>query len=111
MLLNENEIKLLFDINECCVNIHEFISSVASFREYTNNKIIKKAIERDLITIGEAIVKLNKISNLELKNQEKIRAFRNRLVHDYNGTSDELVWIAVIRHLPELHNEVKTYLD
>jgi uncharacterized protein with HEPN domain len=111
MLLNEEEMKLLFDINECCVNINEFVLTTNSFKEYEQNKMVKKAIERDLITVGEAIVKLNKISSLILTNQEKIRAFRNRLVHDYNGTSDELVWVAVTRHLPNLHNEVKTYLE
>jgi len=111
MPLSEEETKLLFDINECCVNIREFVSGITSYGEYTTNKIIKKAIERDLITIGEAIVKLNKISELTLTNQEKIRAFRNRLVHDYSGTSDELVWVAVTRHLPILHNEVKNYLE
>ena len=76
MLLNEEEMKLLFDINECCVNIHEFVLTTNSFREYEQNKMVKKAIERDLITVGEAIVKLNKISSLILTNQEKIRAFR-----------------------------------
>lgn len=111
MPLSEGETKLLFDINECCNNIREFVSGIASFKEYTANKVIKKAIERELITIGEAIVKLNKLSELTLTNQEKIRAFRNRLVHDYSGTSDELVWVAVTRHLPTLHNEVKNYLE
>lgn len=111
MQLSEEEMKLLFDINECCMNICEFVSNIKSFGEYEQNKMAKKAIERDLITVGEAIVKLNKISSLVFTNQEKIRAFRNRLVHDYNGTSDELVWVAVTRHLPNLHNEVKTYLD
>lgn len=110
MLPSEEELKLLFDINECCVNIQEFVTEVSSYTNYEKDKKIKKAIERDLITVGEAIVKLNKISTITFENQEKIRAFRNRLVHDYNGTSDELVWVAVTRHLPNLHNEVKKYL-
>jgi uncharacterized protein with HEPN domain len=111
MPLKEEEMKLLFDINECCVNIKQFVSGVTSFTEYERNILVKKAIERDLITIGEAIVKINKISSITLANQEKIRAFRNRLVHDYNGTSDELVWVAVTKHLPALHIEVKKYLE
>ena len=111
MRLSDEEMKLLFDINECCFNISEFVSRVKSFKEYESDKLVKKAIERDLITIGEAIVKLNRFSKLIFTNQEKIRAFRNRLVHDYNGTSDELVWVAVTRHLPGLHNEVKIFLE
>lgn len=111
MSLSDDEMKLLFDINECCVNINEFILNINSFIDYAQNKLVKKAIERDLRTVGEAIVKLNKISNLTLANQEKIRAFRNRLVHDYNGISDELVWVAVTRYLPGLHKEVKLHLE
>jgi len=67
-------------------------------------------VERRLIIIGEAVSKLIQIDPNEVfEEAEKIRAFRNRLVHSYDNTDDTLVWAIIHNHLAPLRKlaEVK----
>ncbi len=36
---------------------------------------------------------------------------RNRVIHGYDKTDDEIVWGTIIRHLPKLKSEVIELLD
>ena len=110
MLLKE-ELKYLWDIKNCCLKIEKFIIGIKNLKEYKENELVKSAVEREIITISEAIVKFQKISKVEIENAQKIKAFRNRLVHDYEKIDDSIVWVIVTRHLNELKKEVSTYLD
>ena len=55
--------KYLYDIITSINSIHEFLGSNRDFNEYKRNKLLRRAIERELEIIGEAanrILKLDK---------------------------------------------------
>ncbi len=60
------------------------------FEDYVNDTKTKRAIERDLEIIGEAVNRiLKKDKTFKLKNSEKIIGTRNRIIHGYdNGWFD-----------------------
>jgi uncharacterized protein with HEPN domain len=83
--------------------IDQHLRGVDSFEKYAASETVKDAVERRLITIGEAVSKLIQIDPNDVFNEaEKIRAFRNRLVHSYDSTDDTLVWAIIRNHLPPL---------
>lgn len=82
------------------------------FEEYTSDIKTKRAIERNLEIIGEAVNRiLKKNKAIKLDNAEKIIGTRNRIIHGYDKISDDLIWSIVINHLPKLKEEVSRLLD
>lgn len=70
--------------------------------------ILKRAIERDLEIIGEAINRILKEDpEFPLNNAKKIIGLRNQIIHGYDAISDQNIWGIVINHLPVLKMEVE----
>lgn len=95
---------ILRSINE----IFEFLPEKKDFFEYQKDLKTKKAVERNIEIIGEAV---NRISNykkcdIKIKNATKIIGTRNRIAHEYDNISDEVIWTIVVRELPKLKEEV-----
>ena len=59
MQLNERDTSYLWDISEACKDILQFIRDV-SFKEFSEKKIIRYAVERQILVIGEAAKMLSK---------------------------------------------------
>ena len=55
--------KYLFDIQESINSIDNFIGQNKNFNEYIANKLLRRAVERELKIIGEASTNLKKIDN------------------------------------------------
>jgi uncharacterized protein with HEPN domain len=86
------------------------------FFKYRENLMLKRAVERDLEIIGEAINRiLKKDSSFENKitNAKLIIGLRNQVIHAYDSISDENIWSILINHLPKLKDEIEilTELD
>ncbi|SFU12265.1 Uncharacterized conserved protein, contains HEPN domain [Algoriphagus locisalis] len=98
----------LEDINRSIDEIFEFLPEKRDFFEYQSDLKTKKAVERNIEIIGEAINRIskNKSSQFEIKNAQKIIGTRNRIAHEYDNISDELIWTIIIRELPKLKKEV-----
>ncbi|MFP4047667.1 MAG: DUF86 domain-containing protein [Bacteroidales bacterium] len=110
----DNEIKTwLYDILQSINEIESYYEDEPrKFEEYVSDIKTKRAIERDLEIIGEAVNRiLKKDKEFHLPNAEKIIGTRNRIIHGYDKVSDDLVWSIVINHLPKLKEEVKRLLD
>ena len=58
--MNDEIKKYLTDIINSCLSIEEFSKDVLSFSDYENNKMLKRAVERELEIIGEALNKASK---------------------------------------------------
>lgn len=83
--------------------VDQHLADIGSYEEYTSNITVKDAVERRLITVGEAVNKLVLLDPDEvIEDAQKIRAFRNRLVHSYDSTDDTMVWAIIRNHLPLL---------
>lgn len=103
----------LYDILQSINEIESyFAGKKKSFEEYKSDIKTKRAVERDLEIIGEAVNRIRKIdSSIEINNAEKIVATRNRIIHGYDNVSDELIWAIIINHIEKLKVEVDTLLN
>lgn len=109
----DREIKAwLFDIQKAIEEIELFIPpGNRLFENYKNDLKTKRAIERNLEIIGEAVRRiLEKDSSVEISHSKKIISLRNRIIHGYDVISDELVWGILINDLPDLKAEIISYL-
>ena len=71
----------------------------------------RRAIERNVEIIGEAVNRIDqKDNNIILSNSRKIIDTRNRIIHGYDTVSDEIIWSILITHLPILKIEVEKHL-
>ena len=109
----DNNIKTwLFDILSSINEIESyFIETPKMFEIYQNDLRTKRAVERNIEIIGEAMSRiLKENSGIEISNSRKIVDVRNRIIHGYDSVSDDVVWGIVIRNLPVLQKEVQILL-
>lgn len=65
--------------------------------------MLQDAVERNLITIGEAVNHLlKKYPDIKISNARRIVDTRNKLTHGYDEIENVQVWSIVIKHLPIL---------
>lgn len=101
----------LLDIQEAIDEIFLFIGEKRNFITYQEDLKTKKAVERNLEIIGEAINRILKAdTSIQIKNAKEIIGTRNRIIHSYDKISDEVIWTIVSRELPDLLEEVKTLM-
>ena len=74
--------------------------------------ILKRAIERDLEIIGEAVNRiLKRDAEFSLENAKRIIGLRNQIIHAYDSISDENIWAIIQKHLPILKNEIEGLIN
>jgi uncharacterized protein with HEPN domain len=77
------------------------------FLEYKNDLKTKKAVERNLEIIGEAMNRILKVnSDFPIDNAKNIIGTRNRIIHSYDNISDDVIWTIVVRELPLLRKQI-----
>ena len=104
--------KYLHDIKESIESINAYLGGNRNFSEYQNNKMLRRAVEREFEIIGEAMKMLTNLDeNIPISSKQQIIGMRNRVIHGYDKIDDEIVWGTIVRHLPSLHNEVCKLLE
>ena len=108
----EKEIKVwLSDIKQAIDEINQFLPEQKIFQEFQRDLKGKRAIERNIEIIGEAVNRiLNVNSDIEITNSRKIVDTRNRISHGYDNVSDDIIWAIIIRDIPILQIEVDALL-
>ena len=102
----------LLDILQCVDEINQFLGENRDFIAYKKDLKTKKAVERNLEIIGEAVSRILKIEpNFKLENAKNIIGTRNRIIHSYDNISDEVIWTIVCRERPELKSQVEKFLN
>ncbi len=102
----------LLDIQRSIDEIFEFLGERRDFIAYQKDLETKKAVERNLEIIGEAVNRILKTdSSFPLENAKNIIGTRNRIIHSYDNISDELIWTIVCRELPKLKAQVDNLLE
>lgn len=90
-------------------DVHYAASSVIkltdgkTLRDYTSDEPLRWAIERQMITIGEALrnaIDLDPALSQHFPDARTIIAFRNRVVHGYFNLDNETVWGIIVNDLP-----------
>jgi uncharacterized protein with HEPN domain len=109
----DNTIKTwLYDILSSINEIESyFIDRPKEFKAYKNDLRTKRAVERNIEIIGEAMNRILKEDDeIIISNSRKIVDVRNRIIHGYDSVSDDVIWGIVIKHLPILQKEVEEML-
>lgn len=102
----------LQDINRSIEEIYLFLPSKKNFIEFQKDLKTKKAIERNLEIIGEALNRILKEKpDINITNSRKIVDTRNRIIHGYDSVTEDIIWLIVIKYLPVLKNEVENLLQ
>jgi uncharacterized protein with HEPN domain len=109
----DNDIKVwLYDILNSIVEVESFFNDeTKEFLQYQNDLRTKRAVERNIEIIGEALSRiLKRDETITISNSRKIVDTRNRIIHGYDTVSDDVIWGIVIKHLPILRVEVQILL-
>ncbi len=110
----DREIKTwLFDIVSAISEIDSFFEEGNKmFEKYEKDIKTKRAVERNLEIIGEAVKRiLDRSDTISLSNARKIIDTRNRIIHGYDTISDDVIWGIIIKHLPKLNTEVELLIN
>ncbi|MFD2162465.1 DUF86 domain-containing protein [Paradesertivirga mongoliensis] len=102
----------LYDMLNAISEIESFFIDIPKdFNHYKSDLRTKRAVERNIEIIGEAMNRiLKKDNSFTISNSRKLVDVRNRIIHGYDSVSDEIIWGIVIRHLPLLQEEVEKML-
>jgi uncharacterized protein with HEPN domain len=91
--------------------IFEFLGENRDFFTYRDDLKTKKAVERNLEIIGEAVNRiLKKDENFPIRDAKNIIGTRNRITHSYDNISDEVIWTIIVRELPSLKIQIDDFL-
>ncbi len=103
--------KYLFDIKTSIDSIFSYLGEERNFIEYQNNKLLRRAIEREIEIIGEAMNRILKIEpTIQIENARQIVDTRNWVIHGYDKVDDVVIWGIVSKHLPKLKEEIEALL-
>lgn len=95
------------------------IQEIESFRQdeyptlevFRANVLVKRAAERNLEIIGEAVNRILKEDpDFPITDAYRIIGLRNQIIHGYDSISDENVFSVIVNHLPLLKTEVEQLL-
>jgi len=104
--MTERGIKYLSDIVMAIDLIFEFTFEY-DFSKYEKDRKTQSAVERQLAIIGEALNQIKKNEEtISLQNDRQIIAFRNRLIHAYDGLDNSIIWVIIKKYLPPLKLEI-----
>jgi len=110
--MDERVEKWLYDIRLSIEEIDNFFhDNERTFDAFRQNLILKRAIERNLEIIGEAVNRIiSRDPNVAIENAKKIVGLRNHIIHSYDNISEETVWSIVINNIPKLKKEIDSLL-
>lgn len=109
----DNDIKAwLYDILNAIMEIESFFNETPKeFLYYKSDIRTKRAVERNIEIIGEALSRiLKRNETIIITNSRKIIDTRNRIIHGYDDVSDEVIWGILLLHLPILQIEIQELL-
>jgi uncharacterized protein with HEPN domain len=101
----------LFDIVQSIEDVSLFMASVHSFEAYQKDKLIKRAVEREIEIIGEAMNRVLKIDPLiGIPKAREIVSTRNKIIHGYDEVDDTIIFVIATKHLAILKSHIEGLL-
>jgi uncharacterized protein with HEPN domain len=103
---------LLHDVHQAIKLVDRFTVSV-SFEGYSADPMVRSAVERQLVVIGEALSQMSRLDPAiaaRITERRRIVGLRNILVHSYAKVDDRVIWSIVKDKLPPLGREVEELL-
>ena len=110
--MSKRGIKLyLEDIKDSIRKIEKYTRSV-DFDEFSRDEKLIDAVVRNLSIIGEAVIHIPK--EIKAKNTDvawkEIKGMRNKVVHEYFGIDEEILWKTVQDDLPVFKKQIAKLL-
>ena len=103
--------KFLYDIKESIESIEKYLGDKRDFNSYIEDKMLRRAVEREFEIIGEAMNRIDKLdSTINISSKYQTINMRNRVIHGYDKIDNEIIWGTIVRHLPKLKQEIETLL-
>jgi uncharacterized protein with HEPN domain len=101
--MTDRSAKYWSDILTAITEIEGFVEGTVSLNTYVRDVKTKRAVERGLAIVGEAMGMLMKQHpELKVESARAIVGMRNRLIHSYDSVDDKIVWEVVRNYLPAL---------
>jgi uncharacterized protein with HEPN domain len=101
----------LEDIERSINEINSFLPKKRNFFEFEKDLKTRKAVERNLEIIGEALSRILKIKpDIEIRDSRKIVDTRNRIIHGYDSVTTDVLWFIVSKSLPVLKEDIDKLL-
>ena len=102
----------LEDIERSISEIFEFLPEERNFVEFQKDLKTRKAVERNIEIIGEAMNRILKIEpQFPIDESRKIVDTRNRIIHGYDSVSEDVLWLIIVNYLPSLEKRVRELLQ
>lgn len=103
----------LYDIKRAIEEVESFFENYPMrYDLFEKDYLRRSAVERKAEIMGEAINRILKIRpDFPLPNARAIIDTRNRIIHGYDSVKPEFLWGLVVRHIPELKNDVNRLID
>ena len=96
----------ILDMLQAIDEVNEFVADIPNAEALVNNKEKYKAVLMNFIILGEAsrnIFEEVRINHPEVEWKD-VMNMRNKLVHEYFGVDNKVVWDAIKKNFPELKN-------
>jgi uncharacterized protein with HEPN domain len=102
----------LHDILEAANSIESYIGKEKNFKDYLKDKQLRRAVERELEIIGEAVNRILKVEpEFPIDDARRIVNLRNWVIHGYDKVDDGLIWGIVGKDLPILKARVNELIQ
>lgn len=103
---------LVEDILESIVKINKYTLGT-DFQKFISDEKTLDAVIRNFEIIGEASARLpdeckERFGEIDW---DRMRGFRNRIVHDYFGIDYEIVWNIMKQTLPDFEKQIKSIIE
>ena len=101
----------LLDIQNSIDSINEYLGTDGNFHSYESNKQLRRAVERELEIIGEAVNRILKLDpEIDISDSRRIVNLRNLVIHAYDSVDNVIIWGIIDKDLPLLRNQVSELL-
>jgi len=102
MLPEQRDPAYLWDMYQAALEISHFVTSMR-FYDFENNKMVRYAVERQLLVIGEAANHVSESFKARHPHipWKSIIAQRNILAHEYGEILVERIWRVATEKIPE----------
>lgn len=100
-------------MQQACLALTEFLDA-KTLEDYLQSELLRSAVERKLMIIGEALNQLLRITpdiETQIPDARQIIDFRNILVHGYHAIEHETVWGILQKDLPVLTDKIQQLLN
>lgn len=103
----------LYDVKRAIEEVESyFVGYPMRYDVFEKDYLRISAVERKAEIMGEAINRILKIQHdFPLPNARAIIDTRNRIIHGYDSVKPEFLWSLVIRHIPNLKNDVEQIIS